>query len=42
MIEAESLRQLHLTIQLLGDIAATSVICITFGQYLLHAAGKRA
>lgn len=41
MFDAKSIQQLHLTADLLGDVAATGIICLTFGLYILHAACKR-
>ena len=39
IFDATSLQQLHLTANLLGDVATTGVLCVTFGLYLLHANG---
>jgi hypothetical protein len=40
--EARSLQELHLTISLLRDAAATAVVCVVFGLWMLHRAGRRA
>ncbi|SMQ49100.1 unnamed protein product [Zymoseptoria tritici ST99CH_3D7] len=40
--EARSLQELHLTINLIRDVASTGIVCVTFGLYMLHRAGKRA
>ncbi|EME84885.1 uncharacterized protein MYCFIDRAFT_195814 [Pseudocercospora fijiensis CIRAD86] len=41
MFDVQSLQQMRLTVDLLGDVAATAIICLTFGLYMLHAEGKR-
>lgn len=41
VFESESYQQMHLTISLLGDIAATGIVCIAFGLYILHGWNKR-
>jgi hypothetical protein len=41
IFEAESLQELQMTINLLGDVSAISMICLTFGLYILHADNKR-
>ncbi|KXS95865.1 hypothetical protein AC578_7873 [Pseudocercospora eumusae] len=41
MFEVQSLQQMRLTVNLLGDVAATAIICLTFGLYMLHAENKR-
>ena len=41
MFDADSLQEMHLTVDLLGDVAATGIICLTFGLYMLHAANKK-
>ncbi|KAF7188961.1 hypothetical protein HII31_09884 [Pseudocercospora fuligena] len=41
MFDVQSLQQMRLTVDLLGDVAATAIICLTFGLYMLHAENKR-
>ncbi|CAK4032441.1 Hypothetical predicted protein [Lecanosticta acicola] len=41
MFDADSFRQLRLTVYLLGDVAVTGIVCITSGLYILHNAGKQ-
>jgi hypothetical protein len=40
--EARSIQELHLTINLLRDVAASAIVCLVFGLYMIHHAGKRA
>ncbi|KXT12349.1 hypothetical protein AC579_577 [Pseudocercospora musae] len=41
MFDVQSLQQMRLAVDLPGDVAATAIICLTFGLYMLHAENKR-
>lgn len=40
MLDAKTMSQLDVTISLIGDVATSGVVCITFGLYMLHIARK--
>ncbi|KAK5127929.1 hypothetical protein LTR85_005046 [Meristemomyces frigidus] len=40
MFEPTSRAQIDVTVSLVGDVATSGIVCITFGLYMLHAARK--
>lgn len=41
VFDIESYQQMHLTVNLIGDVAATGIVCLAFGLYILHGWNKR-
>lgn len=40
MFDATTYQQIGMTVSLIGDVAAASTVCLTFGLYMLHTAPK--